>query len=126
MTCRIGSAPAEAKVLPSLPPIFSHRQTIRWGIRSPSMATSETTDSPAGGFAQFRRSLSHADKRSLFGMYGFIIALHLIGFGVLFAFVVPEHNLQNRVDRKPLSVSAGAGRRYRSAHRETVGSRFSG
>ncbi|WP_163699128.1 Nickel transporter NicT [Mycolicibacterium sarraceniae] len=113
------------------------------------MATSETTDSPAGGFAQFRRSLSHADKRSLFGMYGFIIALHLIGFGVLFAFVVPEHyrlggdhpvftvgvgilaytfglrhafdadhiaavdnttrkliadNLQNRVDRKPLSV----------------------
>ncbi|MCV7345997.1 HoxN/HupN/NixA family nickel/cobalt transporter [Mycolicibacterium rhodesiae] len=24
-------------------------------------------------------------------MYGFIIALHLIGFGVLFAFVVPEH-----------------------------------
>ncbi|BBY60526.1 nickel/cobalt efflux system [Mycolicibacterium sarraceniae] len=82
-------------------------------------------------------------------MYGFIIALHLIGFGVLFAFVVPEHyrlggdhpvftvgvgilaytfglrhafdadhiaavdnttrkliadNLQNRVDRKPLSV----------------------
>lgn len=149
MTCCIGSAPAEAKVLPSLPPIFSHRQTIRWGIRSPSMATSETTDSPAGGFAQFRRSLSHADKRSLFGMYGFIIALHLIGFGVLFAFVVPEHyrlggdhpvftvgvgilaytfglrhafdadhiaavdnttrkliadNLQNRVDRKPLSV----------------------
>ncbi|OYN76023.1 HoxN/HupN/NixA family nickel/cobalt transporter [Mycolicibacterium sphagni] len=113
------------------------------------MATSETTDSLAGGFAQFRRSLSHADKRSLFGMYGFIIALHLIGFGVLFAFVVPEHyrlggdhpvftvgvgilaytfglrhafdadhiaavdnttrkliadNLQNRVDRKPLSV----------------------
>ncbi|MGY4711762.1 Nickel transporter NicT [Mycolicibacterium sp. CBM1] len=113
------------------------------------MTTSKISSASTGGFAQFRRSLSHADKRSLFGMYGFIIALHLIGFGVLFAFVVPEHyqlggdhpvftigvgilaytfglrhafdadhiaavdnttrkliadNLQNRVDRKPLSV----------------------
>lgn len=42
-------------------------------------------------FAQFRRSLSGADIRSLAGMYGFIVALHLVGFGVLFAFVVPRH-----------------------------------
>lgn len=43
------------------------------------------------GLAQFRRSLSHADKRSLAGMYGFIVALHVVGFVVLFALVVPEH-----------------------------------
>ncbi|ORB52299.1 HoxN/HupN/NixA family nickel/cobalt transporter [Mycolicibacterium rhodesiae] len=55
------------------------------------MTTSEIELAAASGFAQFRRSLSRADKRSLVGMYGFIIALHLIGFGVLFAFVVPEH-----------------------------------
>ncbi|WP_018602311.1 HoxN/HupN/NixA family nickel/cobalt transporter [Mycobacterium sp. 155] len=42
-------------------------------------------------FAQFRRSLSGADRRSLVGMYGFIVALHLVGFGVLFAFVLPRH-----------------------------------
>src|SRR5262245_18416979 len=38
-------------------------------------------------FGQYRRGLSGADRRSLVGMYGFIIALHLVGFGVLFAFV---------------------------------------
>ncbi|WP_246224272.1 Nickel transporter NicT [Mycolicibacterium anyangense] len=55
------------------------------------MPSSPIAAAPTSGFAQFRRSLSGADRRSLFGMYGFIIALHLIGFGVLFAFVVPEH-----------------------------------
>jgi nickel/cobalt transporter (NiCoT) family protein len=43
------------------------------------------------GFTRFRQSLSHADKRSLFGMYGFILLLHLVGFIVLFALVVPSH-----------------------------------
>lgn len=56
------------------------------------MSASESTDSVAvHSFAQFRRSLSGADKRSLVGMFGFIIALHLVGFGVLFAFVLPQH-----------------------------------
>lgn len=45
----------------------------------------------SSGFTLFRRSLSPADKRSLAGMYGFIVLLHLVGFGVLFALVVP-HN----------------------------------
>lgn len=45
----------------------------------------------SGGLAQFRRSLSRADKSSLAGMYGFIVLLHLVGFGVLFAFVVPNN-----------------------------------
>lgn len=40
---------------------------------------------------QFRRSLSREDKRSLAAMYSLIIALHAIGFGALFALVVPHH-----------------------------------
>ncbi|MEE6169537.1 MULTISPECIES: HoxN/HupN/NixA family nickel/cobalt transporter [unclassified Mycolicibacterium] len=45
----------------------------------------------AHSFTQFRRSLSSADRRSLVGMYGFIVTLHVVGFGVLFAFVLPQH-----------------------------------
>lgn len=41
--------------------------------------------------AQFRASLSRADRISLAGMYGFIVLLHLVGFIVLFAFVVPNN-----------------------------------
>jgi high-affinity nickel-transport protein len=42
-------------------------------------------------FSRFRESLSRRDRRSLAGMAGFIILLHLIGFGVLFSLVVPRH-----------------------------------
>jgi high-affinity nickel-transport protein len=45
----------------------------------------------ASSFTQFRRSLSRADWRSLSGMTGFIVLLHLVGFGVLFGLVVPQH-----------------------------------
>jgi high-affinity nickel-transport protein len=41
--------------------------------------------------AQFRAGLSRHDKRSLGGMFGFIILLHVIGFGLLFALVIPGH-----------------------------------
>lgn len=37
------------------------------------------------------RGLDPADRRSIYGMYGFILLLHLVGFGVLFALVVPHH-----------------------------------
>ncbi|MBS1693921.1 MAG: HoxN/HupN/NixA family nickel/cobalt transporter [Actinobacteria bacterium] len=53
--------------------------------------TSRVNAIQPSGFTLFRRSLSPADKRSLAGMYGFIVLLHLVGFGVLFALVVP-HN----------------------------------
>ncbi|MGH3626226.1 MAG: HoxN/HupN/NixA family nickel/cobalt transporter, partial [Sciscionella sp.] len=43
----------------------------------------------SSGFAAFRASLSRADRKSVGGMYAFIILLHVIGFGVLIAFVVP-------------------------------------
>ena len=39
----------------------------------------------------FRGSLTTRDRRSLWGMYGFIVLLHVIGFGVLLGLVVPEH-----------------------------------
>jgi high-affinity nickel-transport protein len=47
----------------------------------------------AGGFSfgQFRRSLSPRDWKSLGGMFAFIVLLHVVGFGILLGFVVPEH-----------------------------------
>ena len=55
------------------------------------MATESVTESRVTGLTRFRRSLSRADKASLNGMYGFILLLHLVGFIVLFAFVVPNN-----------------------------------
>jgi high-affinity nickel-transport protein len=45
----------------------------------------------ASSFTRFRRSLTQRDWRSLGGMLGFIILLHVVGFGVLFGFVIPNH-----------------------------------
>jgi high-affinity nickel-transport protein len=42
-------------------------------------------------FSAFRRSLNRQDWTSLGGMFGFIVFLHVVGFGILFGFVVPEH-----------------------------------
>ena len=50
-----------------------------------------TTAVDASRFARFRGSLTRRDWTSLGGMYGFIIVLHVVGFGVLFGFVVPNH-----------------------------------
>lgn len=55
------------------------------------MPATALRDTATPRLAQFRRSLSRADKASLSGMSGFILLLHLAGFIVLFAFVVP-HN----------------------------------
>jgi high-affinity nickel-transport protein len=41
--------------------------------------------------SRFRRSLTSRDWRSLSGMTGFIIALHVIGFGILLGLVAPKH-----------------------------------
>ena len=40
---------------------------------------------------QFRRSLSPHDWTSLAGMTGFIVLLHVVGFGTLFGLVAPAH-----------------------------------
>jgi nickel/cobalt transporter (NiCoT) family protein len=42
-------------------------------------------------FARFKRSLTTQDWRSLAGMTGFIILLHIVGLGILFGLVVPNH-----------------------------------
>jgi high-affinity nickel-transport protein len=53
-------------------------------MNAPSPAVSDS------GFARFRASLNKDDRTSIGGMYGFIVFLHVIGFGVLLAFVVPR------------------------------------
>jgi len=41
--------------------------------------------------ADFRASLTARDRRSLLAMFGFILFLHVLGFVILFALVVPKH-----------------------------------
>ncbi|GAB2991736.1 Nickel transporter NicT [Nocardioides montaniterrae] len=41
--------------------------------------------------AAFRSSLSAEDRRSLWAMSGVIVALHVVGFGILLGFVAPQH-----------------------------------
>jgi high-affinity nickel-transport protein len=53
-------------------------------MNSPAPAVS------GSGLARFRASLTRGDWTSIGGMYGFIVLLHVIGFGVLIAFVVPH------------------------------------
>jgi high-affinity nickel-transport protein len=48
-------------------------------------------DTDGSPLARFRRSLSPADRRSLAAMAGFIVLLHVVGFGVLFGLVTPQH-----------------------------------
>jgi high-affinity nickel-transport protein len=40
---------------------------------------------------RFLRTLNRKDWTALAGMYGFILVLHVIGFGILFGLVVPQH-----------------------------------
>jgi high-affinity nickel-transport protein len=53
--------------------------------------TAITAERRPSTLTRFRRSLNSRDRRSLSGMSGFIVLLHVIGFGVLFGFVVPKH-----------------------------------
>jgi high-affinity nickel-transport protein len=50
-----------------------------------------TTLARESGLTRFRRSLDRRDRRSLAGMFGFIVLLHVLGFSVLFGLVVPQH-----------------------------------
>ena len=43
------------------------------------------------GLARFRASLNRQDWTSLAAMAGFIVFLHVLGFGLLFGLVVPQH-----------------------------------
>ncbi len=59
------------------------------------MAQTSTAPGPdvdsRSGLSRFLHSLDRRDRRSLFGMFGFIVLLHVVGFGVLLGLVVPEH-----------------------------------
>src|SRR3954466_7915238 len=55
------------------------------------MAIAVMPDAPESGLARFRRSLDRQARRALAGMIGFIVLLHVLGFGVLFGLVVPQH-----------------------------------
>ena len=50
-------------------------------------------DAPPQGstLARFRASLTARDRRSVAGMFGFVVVLHVIGFGILLGIVVPHH-----------------------------------
>ncbi|HEY7048411.1 MAG TPA: hypothetical protein VH373_14425, partial [Jatrophihabitantaceae bacterium] len=56
-----------------------------------SLQTTTSEVSLGSRLADFRRSLSRADWTSLGGMVGFIVLLHVLGFGILFGLVVPHH-----------------------------------
>jgi high-affinity nickel-transport protein len=40
---------------------------------------------------RFRQSLTPADRRSLWAMGSFVVLLHVVGLGILFGFVTPQH-----------------------------------
>jgi nickel/cobalt transporter (NiCoT) family protein len=50
-----------------------------------------TGSSEGSTLARFRRSLTPADRRSLWAMGTFIVLLHVVGLGILFGFVTPQH-----------------------------------
>ncbi|WP_018505507.1 Nickel transporter NicT [Parafrankia discariae] len=66
-----------------------------------------TVDPTLGArLAQFRLSLTSADRRSLVGMGGFIVLLHVVGFVVLFALVTP-HDYQLGGDHPVFTAGVG-------------------
>ena len=59
-----------------------------------------------GRIAQIRESLTPADRRSLWGMAGFVVLLHVLGFATLFGLIVPAH-YQLGGDHPVFSVGVG-------------------
>ena len=58
-------------------------------VEDPSQSRSAATDESP--LRRWRRSLNRADRRSLWAMGSFIVLLHVVGFGVLFGLVTPQH-----------------------------------
>jgi high-affinity nickel-transport protein len=55
------------------------------------MASTTATRNPDAALRRFRRDLGPADRRSLWAMGAFIVLLHVLGLGILFGFVTPQH-----------------------------------
>jgi high-affinity nickel-transport protein len=54
-------------------------------------ATLDQRAGARGRLRDFRESLSQADRRSLVAMASFIVLLHVVGFGLLFGVIAPQH-----------------------------------
>lgn len=63
--------------------------TTRVSMKSTSYGSPGAPNGSSLG--QFRQSLTRDDWRSLSGMIGFILLLHVVGFGILFGFVLPQN-----------------------------------
>jgi high-affinity nickel-transport protein len=61
---------------------------LNGAVAQTAYATTRTDES---SFTRFRRSLTPADRRSLWGMGGIIVLLHVAGIGILFGLVTPQH-----------------------------------
>ncbi len=58
------------------------------------MSGTSTSTAPAGTGQRFKDLLAvmdRDDRRSLWGMFAFILLLHVLGFGILLVLVVPQH-----------------------------------
>jgi high-affinity nickel-transport protein len=56
-----------------------------------AQAVAETDSTTEPALARFRRSLTPADRRSLWAMGSFIVLLHVVGIGILCGVVAPQH-----------------------------------
>ena len=72
-----------------------------------STQTEEADLSLSQRMVAFRSSLSKQDRSSLLGMFGFIVLLHVIGFGVLFGVVSPQHFNLGGGDHPVFTVGVG-------------------
>lgn len=69
------------------------------------MTQLESSSLPAS-LSRFRASLTARDRRSLAGMGGFVVLLHVVGFFVLFALVAP-HNYHLGGDHPVFTIGVG-------------------
>src|SRR5690242_12666779 len=53
--------------------------------------TNSTTPVSSSRWSHMWGALTGQDRRSLAGMFGLIVLLHVVGFGVLLTLVVPQH-----------------------------------
>ena len=59
------------------------------GVMAQTVCATRPTEGST--LTRFRRSLTAADRRSLWAMGGFIVLLHVVGLGILFGLVTPQH-----------------------------------
>jgi high-affinity nickel-transport protein len=71
-----------------------------------AQAVAETDSTTEPALARFRRSLTPADRRSLWAMGSFIVLLHVVGIGILCGVVAPQH-FQLGGDRPVFTIGVG-------------------